>query len=143
MAFFDFVKKAGEKALRNSKNPKEDIKSLLSKMNLPNDDLDINLEDDKLQVSGKVENQETREKIILSLGNILGISGVDENLEIATPEEEAQFYTVASGDSLSKIAKEFYGNAMKYPEIFEANKPMLSDPDKIYPGQVLRIPKLD
>ena len=54
----------------------------------------------------------------------------------------AQFHTVVSGDSLSKIAKEFYGDAMKYPVIFEANKPMLTHPDKIYPGQVLRIPPL-
>ena len=57
------------------------------------------------------------------------------------PEAEADFYTVKAGDSLSKIAKEYYGDAMKYPAIFEANKPMLKDPDKIYPGQVLRIPR--
>jgi len=62
---------------------------------------------------------------------------------VETPEPEAKFYTVVSGDSLSKIAKEYYGNAMKYPVIFEANKPMLSHPDKIYPGQVLRIPPQD
>ena len=55
---------------------------------------------------------------------------------------EAQFHTVVSGDSLSKIAKHFYGDPMKYPVIFEANKPMLADPDKIYPGQVLRIPAM-
>ena len=50
---------------------------------------------------------------------------------------------MVSGDSLSKIAKEHYGNAMKYPVIFEANKPMLEHPDKIYPGQVLRIPAIE
>jgi nucleoid-associated protein YgaU len=49
-------------------------------------------------------------------------------------------YTVEKGDTLSGIAKKMYGNANKYPQIFEANKPMLKDPDKIYPGQVLRIP---
>jgi nucleoid-associated protein YgaU len=54
---------------------------------------------------------------------------------------EAVFYTVKSGDTLSKIASEHYGSASKYPTIFEANRPMLSDPDKIYPGQVLRIPE--
>jgi len=47
---------------------------------------------------------------------------------------------VVKGDTLSAIAKEMYGSANKYPVIFEANKPMLTDPDKIYPGQVLRIP---
>ena len=61
----------------------------------------------------------------------------------AVQEPEAQFHTVVSGDTLGKIAKKYYGNAMKYPVIFEANKPMLTHPDKIYPGQVLRIPALD
>ena len=55
-------------------------------------------------------------------------------------EPESQFYTVKKGDTLSKIAKEFYGEASKYPQIFAANKPMLKHPDKIYPGQMLRIP---
>jgi nucleoid-associated protein YgaU len=64
--------------------------------------------------------------------------------EIAKQEAwSSKSYTVVKGDSLSKIAKEFYGDAMKYPVIFEANKPMLSHPDKIYPGQMLRIPPLD
>ena len=64
-------------------------------------------------------------------------------MTVENVEPEAQFYTVVSGDTLGKIAKNFYGNAMKYPVIFEANKPMLEHPDKIYPGQVLRIPALD
>jgi nucleoid-associated protein YgaU len=48
---------------------------------------------------------------------------------------------VKSGDTLSAIAKQFYGDAGRYSAIFEANKPMLKDPDEIYPGQVLRIPQ--
>ena len=83
-----------------------------------------------------------REKIVLILGNTAGIGGVDDQLTVEAPEPEATYYTVVSGDSLSKIAKAHYGDAMKYPVIFEANKPMLTDPDKIYPGQVLRIPPL-
>jgi nucleoid-associated protein YgaU len=54
--------------------------------------------------------------------------------------QPSKFYTVVKGDTLSKIAKEFYGDASKYPVIFEANTPMLKDPDLIYPGQVLRVP---
>ena len=68
------------------------------------------------------------------------VGEVDDQMEVENKEPEAQFHTVEKGDSLSKIAKKYYGNAMKYPVIFEANKPMLTDPDKIYPGQVLRIP---
>ena len=53
---------------------------------------------------------------------------------------EARTYTVASGDSLSKIAKKFYGDANKWKRIFEANKDTIKNPDLIHPGQVLRIP---
>lgn len=94
-------------------------------------------------ISGKVADQATRERVALVVGNTNGIARVDDRLEVVTPEPEAQFYTVVSGDTLSKIAKQFYGKAMKYPVIFEANRPMLENPDKIYPGQVLRIPALD
>lgn len=53
---------------------------------------------------------------------------------------QSQFYTVVKGDTLWKIATETLGDGSRYPEIFEANKPMLTDPDLIYPDQVLRIP---
>ena len=81
------------------------------------------------------------EKAILTAGNIDGVGRVDANIVVAETASEPQFYAVKSGDTLSKIAHEFYGNANRYPEIFEANKPMLTHPDKIYPGQNLRIPR--
>jgi len=79
------------------------------------------------------------------IGNTNGIAQVDDQMEVEVQvqEPEAVFHAVVSGDTLSKIAKKVYGDAMKYPVIFEANKPMLTHPDKIYPGQVLRIPALD
>jgi nucleoid-associated protein YgaU len=91
-------------------------------------------------VSGQVGSQETREKVLLCCGNVIGVVSVDDRLEVPVPAPSAQFHTVVSGDNLSKIARKFYGDANKYPVIFEANKPMLAHPDKIYPGQVLRIP---
>lgn len=91
-------------------------------------------------VSGAVPDQQTREKVVLCCGNIQGVEHVDDRLTVEQASEESKWYTVKSGDTLSKIAKEFYGNANQYNAIFEANKPMLTDPDKIYPGQVLRIP---
>ncbi len=91
-------------------------------------------------VAGTVADQATREKVLLCCGNVAGVSSVNDMLVVNTPEPESQWHTVVSGDTLSKIAKTFYGDAMKYPVIFEANKPMLSHPDKIYPGQMLRIP---
>ena len=93
-------------------------------------------------VAGSVGDQATKEKVLLCCGNVSGVSSVNDMLTVDTPEPESQWHTVVSGDNLSKIAKAFYGDANKYPLIFEANKPMLKHPDKIYPGQLLRIPPL-
>lgn len=106
------------------------------------DNLDIKVDDESAIVYGQVETTSEKEKVVLILGNVEGISTVDDRITVTNPEPEATFYTVVKGDSLSKIAKAHYGDAMKYPVIFEANKPMLTSPDLIYPGQVLRIPNL-
>ncbi|EXD65897.1 hypothetical protein J763_1241 [Acinetobacter baumannii 24845_10] len=92
-------------------------------------------------IKGQVQSQADKEKIILIVGNVDHVAQVDDQMTVATPEPESKFYTVKSGDNLSKIAKEFYGDANQYQKIFEANKPMLKDPDEIFPGQVLRIPQ--
>ena len=104
--------------------------------------LSVKTSGDTVTLEGEVAAQVDSEKIALAVGNVEGVSVVDNRIVVVTPEPEAKFHTVAKGDSLSKIAKEFYGDPMKYPVIFEANKPMLKDPDLIYPGQVLRIPAL-
>lgn len=104
--------------------------------------LTVRVSDHTVIVEGEVATQEDSEKIGLAVGNVDGVLEVDNNLVVANPTPEATYHTVESGDSLSKIAKAVYGDPMKYPLIFEANKPMLSHPDKIYPGQVLRIPAL-
>jgi len=91
-------------------------------------------------VSGVAPDQATKEKVVLCCGNVANVTSVNDMLTVDSPEPESQWYTVASGDTLSKISKQFYGDPNKYQQIFEANRPMLSSPDKIYPGQVLRIP---
>ena len=91
-------------------------------------------------VAGTVADQATKEKVLLCCGNVEGVDKVDDQLSVTNPEPPATFHTVVRGDTLSAIAKACYGNANAYMKIFEANKPMLSDPNKIYPGQVLRIP---
>jgi nucleoid-associated protein YgaU len=93
-------------------------------------------------VAGTVTDQATKEKVLLCCGNVAGVVAVNDMLVVNEPTPESQWHAVVSGDNLSKIAKKFYGDANKYPAIFEANKPMLSHPDKIYPGQMLRIPPL-
>jgi nucleoid-associated protein YgaU len=93
-------------------------------------------------VFGVAPNQATREKIVLCCGNVAGVGAVTDMMSVDQSEPEGTYYTVVSGDTLSKISKTNYGDPNKYMQIFEANKPMLSDPNKIYPGQVLRIPPL-
>jgi nucleoid-associated protein YgaU len=93
-------------------------------------------------VSGQAADQATKEKILVAAGNVQHVDKVDDQLTVPTPTPVSQFHTVASGDNLWKIADKYYGNGAKNDVIFEANKPMLKSPDKIYPGQVLRIPPL-
>ena len=96
----------------------------------------------KVTVKGTAPTQAAKEKITLCCGNVASVTSVENLMEVTNPEPEAQYHDVVRGDTLSAIAKKFYGDANKYPVIFEANKPMLSHPDKIYPGQKLRIPPL-
>ncbi|MDH3254129.1 MAG: peptidoglycan-binding protein LysM [Acidobacteriota bacterium] len=166
MGLIDFVKSAGQKIFGGDDEPKpqnqakvreysaEEVRqinerraaarlvTMVEGLGFEVEGLSIKVAGDVATVSGKIASQQDREKVVLAVGNTAGIGQVDDQLEVETDEPEATYYTVQSGDSLSKIAKQQYGNAMKYPHIFEANKPMLSDPDKIYPGQVLRIPPL-
>lgn len=95
---------------------------------------------DSVTVTGNAASQGEKEKIILAIGNSKGVASVDDQLTVAAPAPASTFHTVAKGETLSKIAKEHYGEASQYKVIFEANRPMLKDPDHIYPGQVLRIP---
>ena len=105
------------------------------------ENLDVDLDDDKVTVYGQTKSVEDKEKIVLVAGNVEGIATVDDRISVVAPIQ-SRFHEVKPGDSLSKISKEVYGDPMKYDVIFEANKPMLSHPDRIYPGQMLRIPNL-
>ena len=95
----------------------------------------------KVTLAGSAPSQEAAEKAGLAAGNVASVSGVDNNLQYPAGTA-SQYHDVVKGDTLSAIAKKYYGDANKYPVIFEANKPMLTHPDKIYPGQKLRIPPL-
>jgi nucleoid-associated protein YgaU len=147
MGLVDFVMGAGEKLFAGKGESDQERSAKLENhvhlMGIPVERLKIDVSGDRATVSGKVTSQADREKVVLTVGNTNGISKVDDRLEVAKKAPEAKYYTVVKGDTLSKIAKAQYGDAMKYPLIFEANKPMLKDPDKIYPGQNLRIPPLE
>jgi len=153
MGLIDFVRSAGEKIFGSGEaaaSPTKDeavlskrataLEQHVGKLGLPVEGLKIKVADDVAYVRGTVATQEQREKIVLVVGNVEGIAKVEDRLEVTSPQPEGRYYTVAKGDTLSKIAKQHYGDANKYGQIFEANKPMLKHADKIYPGQVLRVP---
>jgi LysM repeat protein len=153
MGFMDFVANAGAALFGGSGEPDQERSAKLENhvriLGLDVKQLKVDVKGETATVSGEAASQAEREKVLLAVGNTRGIAKVDDKLTVAAPKAaeagpaapEARYHTVVKGDSLSKIAKEYYGDAMKYPVIFEANKPMLEDPDKIYPGQVLRIPE--
>jgi nucleoid-associated protein YgaU len=119
------------------------ILDYMAAQNLPTSGVTVRFESATATVylSGSVPDQQTREKMILCSGNVQGVEHVDDGLTLSGGDgAESQWYTVQSGDSLSKIAQDVYGDASRYNTIFEANQPMLSDPNRIYPGQKLRIP---
>lgn len=160
MGIFDFVKDAGEKVLGRKEGEDEEaaaearadeelaelrkgneILRFVLEMGLPVEEVKVRYDDGVATVTGTAETTAVKENIILAIGNIEGVAKVDDRMTVETKEPEAVMYTVRSGDTLGEIAEEQYGDASRYPEIFQANRPMLKDPDLIYPGQVLRIPQ--
>ena len=166
MGLLSFIKEAGEKLFGKgeakaaqeaaaaapspetiaalSKAAGDAIANYIQAQGLKVDALDVGFEASTgtVTVAGVVADQATREKVVLCCGNVERVAAVNDLLTVSAPEPESQWHTVVSGDNLSKIAKKFYGDPNKYPVIFEANRPMLTHPDKIYPGQMLRIPPL-
>jgi nucleoid-associated protein YgaU len=143
---------------RIDKLREESINKSLAALDIDGEQVSVQVNGDNAILTGSAPSQEALEKMVLCAGNQHGIAQVDCQLQVAVaaasesapapaqveaePAAESNFYTVQSGDTLGKIAQQHYGAANKYTVIFEANKPMLTDPDKIYPGQKLRIPAL-
>ncbi len=143
MGLFDFVKDAGKKLFGSSEaNAAEAIAKEVGDPDLK-DKIEVEIDGDRVKIRGEVPSQEMKEKVIVAAGNVEGISKVEEDLTTTEKTPEATFHTVEKGDTLWAIATKNYGDGSKFKLIFEANRPMLSDPDEIYPGQVLRIPPLE
>lgn len=169
MGLFDFMKTAGEETIEDTVHVsaervdelrKAAIVENIGKLDVQGEQVTVSVKGDTATLTGTAPSQEALEKIVLCAGNQYGISQVDCQLTLAqrapqpgassaggkaaqasaSPDAQSDFYTVAPGDTLSKIAKDHYGDSGKYMAIFNANRPMLEDPDKIFPGQTLRIP---
>jgi nucleoid-associated protein YgaU len=163
MGLFSFLKEAGKKIFgskdeEQAKDPAATPESIAAKQKkamldyinsvgykVNNFDLTMN-DEGHVVLTGECETQADFEKIALTAGNIAGVAQVENRMTVtATPETvpaSSTYYTVEKGDTLWKIAVNNYNDGTKYPIIFEANVPMIQDPDEIYPGQVLRIPAL-
>jgi nucleoid-associated protein YgaU len=153
MGLISFIKNAGDKLFKSEEKKEQEKADLIAahikKFGFDTSDIQVKVDADKVTLMGSIDTIENKNKVIVTAGNVDGIASVEDWLVVKNPPvvtpppPEKQFYTVKKGDYLSKIAKEVYGNANKYNLIFEANKPMLKDPNLIYPGQVLVIPPLE
>ena len=146
-SLFDFAKDMGKKLFTTDAEAGLNILKHIEANNPGVKPLDVNYDDGVVTLSGLAQTAESKEKAVLMAGNVEGVEKViADNLEVTEPPApaapEVQYYTIQKGDTLYGVAKEFYGNGMKYPEIFEANREVIEDADKIYPGQKIRIPKL-
>lgn len=154
MGLLSFIKGVGEKIFKKEdasgaevpENPEPLRASALlahvQSLGLSYTSLSIKTSGHSVILEGQTNCQQDSEKIALAVGNVEGVEIVDNLIVVTDSQPQSRFHTVGKGDTLSKIAKEYYGDMMKYPIIFEANRPMLKDPDLIYPGQVLRIPAI-
>jgi nucleoid-associated protein YgaU len=154
MGLFDFVKDAGRQLFDTDAEAADNIRQHLEIKTSGIRNIDVEYDDGVATICGDCINEATRDSAILMVGNIQGVEKVvadDLNVDppkeapaaaaaASEPEPAAEYYTVESGDSLSKIAQRVYGNAADYRKIFEANRDIIDDPDRIFPGQKIRIP---
>jgi nucleoid-associated protein YgaU len=143
MGLFDFAKNIGEKVFGDKEDPTEQavkVKSHIEKDNPGVADLEVSVSDGVVSLKGEAASGEALEKAVLLAGNVQGVEKVMA-VTVKTPDEpQIEYYEIVSGDTLSGIAKKFYGDAMQYPRLFEANREVIKDPDLIYPGQKIRVP---
>ncbi|MEM7078638.1 MAG: peptidoglycan-binding protein LysM [Pseudomonadota bacterium] len=147
-SLFDFAKDMGKKLFTSDEEAASNILAHINNNNPGVDPLNVGYDDGTVTLSGAAKDMPAKEKVVLMAGNVEGVEKVvadDVSVPPPPPAEPppppVQYYVIQSGDTLYGIAKEFYGNGMKYPDIFDANREVIEDPDKIYPGQKIRIPE--
>ena len=152
MDLLGFAKDIGRRIFNKDEEAAEKIKELILQNNPGVRDLEVEFDQGVVGLSGECESGAAMQKCVLLAGNVEGVIDVyASKMTIRPPEgageeqdepaeEPVEFYTIRSGDTLGKIARQYYGDAMQYPRIFEANREVIEDPDKIYPGQRIRIP---
>ncbi len=147
MSLFDFAKEMGRKIFDTDAEAADNIREHLNIKLSGVKNLEVEFDDGVATLSGQCANEATRSSAILITGNCKGVEKVvADNLTFPEPKkkeekEDVEIYEIVSGDTLGGIAKRFYGKAALYTRIHEANKELIPDPNKIYPGQKIKIPK--
>ncbi len=145
MGFFDFAADIGKKVFGiGDADAADQIKANIETNNPGVSNLTVALDDEVCTLGGSCSTTEAKEKTVLMAGNMKGVGSVNGDALSAPAAEtaaETEYYVIESGDTLWAIAAKFLGNGSKYPEIFEANREVIEDPDKIFVGQKIRIPK--
>jgi nucleoid-associated protein YgaU len=141
MGLFDFVRSVGNKIFNRDEEAAEKIQQHIEADNPGIKDMKVAFNDGVVSITGAADSPEAMEKAVLMAGNIRGVGEVKADaVQVPQAESNSEYYVIESGDTLSKLAKKYYGNAMDYPKIFEANREVIKDPDKIFVGQKIRIP---
>jgi hypothetical protein len=142
MGLFDFAANIGRKLFGKDEEAPAKIQEHLEADNPGISGLGVNFANGVVTLSGQAETSEALEKAILMAGNVKGVTKVvSEGVSAPPLPEDVQYYEIKSGDTLWAVAKKFYGAGNKYTQIFEANREVIKDPDKIFVGQKIRIPK--
>jgi nucleoid-associated protein YgaU len=140
MGLFDFVKSIGNKIFNKEDEAAQKIKEHIEEQNPGVKDLKVEYQGGTVKLTGNSDSPEAVEKAILMAGNIRGVGNIETDINAPKQTEKVEYYVIEKGDTLSGIAKKYYGDAMAYPRIFKANTEVIKDPDKIFIGQKIRIP---
>jgi nucleoid-associated protein YgaU len=145
MGLFDFAKDVGRQLFDTDAEAADNIKQHLEIKLSGIKNLDVKFDDGVATICGDCVNEATRTSALLIAGDVKGVEKViADGLKFPEPKEEekekVEFYEIVRGDTLGGIAKKFYGKASLYTRIHEANKELIPDPNKIYPGQKIKIP---
>lgn len=142
MDLFSFAKNMGRKLFSRDDEAADKIKEHIEEANPGVTGVDVSFDNGVVSISGDAATPDAMEKAVLMAGNVQGVEKVEVGgMNAPAQTANVEFYEIEKGDTLSGIAKQFYGNAMDYPKIFEANREVIKDPDLIFPGQKIRIPK--
>lgn len=145
MGLFDFAANIGKKLFNKEEEASQAVTNHLNEDNPGVENVQVTVENGVASLSGVAATAAAVEKAVLMAGNVEGISEVKiDGVQIANGEQvagEDEFYVIQKGDTLWEIATKAYGNGAKYKAIVEANKEVIKDENKIFPGQKIRIPK--